>query len=597
MKCRYDKTPSYAKGYKCTKSAVSYSQDIVSCVIPANRFIQTACKRFLEELEKSKEPDYPYYFDKVAAEKVCAFAETLPHVKGQWARGSLAERHFVTEKWQRFILGNLFGWKRKKDNRRRFKEAYIEVPRKNGKSFLAAVIGLYMLLCDNEPGAEVYCGATTEKQAYEVFKPALQMVRANKPLRDRYHITVKAKSIELPDGSVFEPIIGTPKDGASPHCSILDEYHEHQTDGLYAAQDTGQASRPNSLLTVITTAGKNIASPCHDLHDRAIKNLEDYTDLHDDALFAAIYGIDPEDDPYTVESLIKANPNYGVSIDLDYIQRRLNDAVKNVAKRNDFLTKHLNVWVSQKAAYFDILKWQELKDPNLDIEEFTNCDCFMSVDMSAKYDLTVITTLFLRIESDRLKHLYVFQDTYLPEGTLEDTENPNYKRYQTYAETDSKNTLSGKLLTVTPGAEIDTDFIQMEIETKIKKYNALQELVFDAWQARPLINSLSKKFPKLPIVDMQMTAKNLSPGMKEISGAMMSDRIHHDGNGILTWNMQNVESKTDKNDNEFPTNQNPKLNKKDGAVTLIMCASRSENYQPKVNMSRLIMNGGGFRMF
>lgn len=597
MRCKFSKTPLFARGFKHSKSAVKYAQDVVKGKIPVCEWVRLSCSRFLDELEQSKNPDYPYMWDKIEVERVCCFAESQVHVKGKWASAPKQERFFRTEPWEKFLLGNIFGWKKKADGYRRFREIYVEVPRKNGKSFICAVIGLYMFACDHEAGSEVYCSATSRDQAYKVFEPAKLMVKANQPFRDRYRINVKEQSLRLNDGSVFEPIIATPKDGASPHCSILDEFHEHSTDALYASQATGQGARTQPLLVVITTAGKDITSPCHELHERAIKNLQDYTELHDDSFFCVIYTIDKEDDPYTIESLIKANPNYGVSIDLDFIKRQLLNAQKNVKLRTDFLTKHLDIWVSQKEAYFDILAWQELQNKSLNIADFVDCECFIAVDMSAKYDLTVITTCFIRREPDNLKHLYVFQDTYLPEGTVYDTDCPNYKRYQSYMNMDSPNTLSGKLLTVTPGSEVDTDVILMEIETKINTYTKLQEVIFDPWEARPIINSLAKKYPRLTILEMQQTTKNLSPGMKELTGAIMSKRIHHDGNEILTWNMQNVESKTDKNENEFPTNANPKVNKKDGAVTLIMCATRCEQYDPKVNMSELILKGGGFRTF
>lgn len=589
------KIPVFARGFKHSQGAVRYAKNVNSGKIAACESVRLACKKFLDDLERSKSDDFPYYWDKVEVERVCCFAESLKHVKGKWASQSYEQRFFVTEPWQKFIFGNIFGWKRKSDNKRRYRESYIEVPRKNGKSFFASVIGLYMFVCDHEVGAEVYCGATSLNQAKLVFKPASLMVQGNPFLRQKYKIDVKKTSLSTPDGSIFEPIVGKPKDGASPHCSILDEYHQHPNDELYAAQATGQGARSQPLILVITTAGKDIQSPCHDLHERVIKNQTGTEDMMDQSLFGIIYTIDKDDDPFTLESLIKANPNFGVSVDKDYLERQLDNAKKNVSMRSDFLTKHLDFWVAQRDAYFDILAWQELANPDLRIETFRTCDCFIAIDMSARFDLTTITTVFVRKEDDNLKHLYVFQDTYLPQYTTEDSSNLNYKRYRTMSMIDNPNTLSGKLLTVTPGAEIDSEYIYDELCLKIEAYPNLQEVIFDPWEARQIITMLSKRYKRLKIVEMPQNTKNLSPGMKELSGAIMSKRVHHDGNAILTWNMQNVESKTDHNGNEFPTNHNKAVNKKDGAVTLIMIANRTENYEPRHSLSNRIKDGKGFR--
>lgn len=588
------KIPVYARGFKHSQAAVRYAKAVVSGKIPASESPRLACQKFLDDLERSKSKDFPYEWDKVEVERVCCFAESFKHVKGKWASQEYSQRFFKTEPWQKFILGCIFGWKRRSDGKRRYREAYIEVARKNGKSFFASVIGLYMGFCDHEVGAEVYCGATTLNQAKLVFKPASLMVQGNEPFRRKYKIDVKKTSLSAPDGSIFEPIVGKPKDGASPHCSILDEYHQHPTDELYAAQATGQGARSQPLILVITTAGKDIQSPCYELHERVLKNQTGGEDGMDQSLFGIIYSIDKEDDPYTIESLIKANPNFGVSVDEDYLQRQLDNAKKNVNMRSDFLTKHLDFWVAQREAYFDILAWQELADPDLKIEDYRTCDCFIAVDMSARFDLTTITTVFVRKEKDGLKHLYVFQDTYLPQYTTEDSSNLNYKRYQTMSMIENRNTLSGKLLTVTPGAEIDSEYIYEELCLKIEAYPNLQEVIFDPWEARQIINMLSKRYRRLKVVEMPQNTKNLSPGMKELSGAILSKRVHHDGNAILTWNMQNVESKTDHNGNEFPTNHNRAVNKKDGAVTLIMIANRTENYEPKQNFSERIKSGKGF---
>lgn len=590
----YD-VPVYAKGFRNYKSALNYATDVIAWKITVCKNVYLVCKQFIDELSREQDKDFPFYFDKISAERICAFASTQQHVKGKWASKPLKDRYVKLEPWQQFLFCCVFGWKKKSTKKRRYKEAYVEVPRKNGKSFISAVIGNYMFLCDGEAGAEVFCMATSLHQADEVFKPAKLMLTRNEKLMSKYRVDVKTRKMELNDGSKFEPIVAKPKDGTSPHCAIIDEYHEHKTDALYQSQMTGLGGRDQPLVLVITTAGKDITSPCHELHDRVINEIKLPWDMQDHSLFGLIYSIDEEDDPYTIESLQKANPNYGVSVNDDYLSRQLDTAKKYVALRSDYLTKNLNVWVAQSYAYFDMLTWGELAKPELDINDFKNDIGFLAVDMSAKFDLTVITVCFVRKEADDQKHLYVFQNTYLPEFTVYDTDNPNYRKYQVMLGTDNKNTTSGKLLTVVPGAETDTDYIYAEICILLNKYNNIRECIFDPWQAVSLMVRLKKDRPRMSVVEMGQTAKNLSPGMKEITGAMLNKRIHHDGNEILAWNMQNVESKTDKNGNEFPQNSNPKVNKKDGAVTLIMCASRISMFDPKPRIADMIKSGGGVR--
>lgn len=229
-------------------------------------------------------------FDPDKVERVCAFAELMPHVKGKWSQ----KKEFIKlQDWQVFILACLFGFI-DAEGRRRFRQAYIMLPRKQGKSVLAAVIGLYMLTMDGEAGAEVYCGATSEAQAWEVFRPAKLMAEkaGSEPgeFLSEFGATVAAKSIFTVDGSRFQPVIGKPGDGSSPHCAIIDEYHEHDTPDQFDTMLTGMGAREQPLALVITTAGDNLGGPCFDMQNFAENVLEGR--LEDDQMFAIIYTID-----------------------------------------------------------------------------------------------------------------------------------------------------------------------------------------------------------------------------------------------------------------------------------------------------------------
>ncbi|HNS45423.1 MAG TPA: terminase large subunit, partial [Alphaproteobacteria bacterium] len=195
-----------------------YARDVVSGKVPACRFVRAACQRHLDDLNRERIRIFPYRFDKSRAEKVCKHIERQVHVKGKWS-GKLLR----LEPWQAFLFCVLFGWAEKSTGLRRFRKAYIEVPRKNGKSVIAAGIGNYMLTADEEKGAEVYCGATSESQAWEVFRPAKQMMEQSPGMRSFYAVEINAKSmVATQTSSRFHPVIGKPGDGASPSCAIVD---------------------------------------------------------------------------------------------------------------------------------------------------------------------------------------------------------------------------------------------------------------------------------------------------------------------------------------------------------------------------------------
>lgn len=240
-----------------------YARDVVAGKVPANKWVKLACQRHLDDLARQKSRDFDYRFDPAAAERACRFIELMPHTKGAWARRG---ERLVMSPWQVFLTISIFGWLQKVDGFRRFRRALLLVPRKNGKSAWAAAVGNYMLTADGEAGAEVYSGATTEKQAWEVFRPARLMAQKTPEFREHYGVQVNAKSIfMLANESRFEPLIGKPGDGASPHLAIVDEYHEHDTDDLLATMETGMGARDQPLVLVITTAGSDISGPCYSM--------------------------------------------------------------------------------------------------------------------------------------------------------------------------------------------------------------------------------------------------------------------------------------------------------------------------------------------
>ena len=550
-------------------AANKYARDIVSGKIPACRWVRLACKRHINDLKKQGK-NYPYYFHKETAEVVCMFIQALPHTKGKWAG---ARQDITLEPWQKFIFTVLFGWKRKKDNKRRFREFYGEIPRKNGKSVLAAGTGNFMFTMDGEFGAEIYCGATTEKQALEVFKPAKIMIQKTLDLIEAFGIEINAKNMNRPDdGSKFEPVVGNPGDGSSPSCAIIDEFHEHRLADLYETMITGMGSRDQGLAFIITTSGTNLAGPCYDKHLEVKKMLEavEQGDACNEELLGIIYTIDNEEDWDKPESLYIANPNIGISVGEEYLLSQLKNAIANPSRQVIYKTKHLNIWCGAKAQWLNMVKWRACGDDQLDIEDFRNDDCFFVIDLAAKIDMCATLRLFRR-EIDNQVHYYAFPKFYLPENTIQNTkEKANQNAYQRWV-------ASGHLCEM-PGTEIDFNMIYEEGTDDLEGFNS-KEIVYDPWRATQMAQQFEKDGGVT--VEYRNTVQNMTMAMKELEGAVYSGRFHHNDHPVLNWMASNCVNKIDKKGNYFPDKESNE-NKIDGIVTAIMGIGRAM-YEPENN--------------
>jgi len=527
------------------RAARAYAESVADAPALACKWVRLAAKRFLDDLEKAERDDYPYTFDDLRAFRACAFIESLPHVKGGWA--ARGERLKLAP-WQIFATANLFGWINRETGRRRFRRALILVPRKNGKSAWAAGIGLYMLAADGEHGAEVYSGATSEKQAHEVFRPARLMAARTPRLCDRFGLEVLVKSIvSVETGARFEPVIGKPGDGASPSCAIIDEYHEHETDTLVETMRTGMGARENPLLLLITTAGDNTAGPCYAALQDARAMLEG--NAEDDALFAALYGIDAGDDWTTDEALIKANPNYGVSVSAEFLKAERDDALKNARRQAVFKTKHLNEWVGARAAFFNMESWRKCGDEALRIESFDGAACYIGLDLASTQDIAASVRLFPH--GDKYA---VFGRYYLPEAALSGR---NRERY-------GELMRQGRLI-VAGEAMLDQGRVEDDLRADLARFN-VRGLAFDPWNAGALIARLAAA--GAPAVEFRKTVKNVSMPMKTLAGLADAGRIAHDGDPALAWMIGNVTAREDLNQNVFPAKPGPEA-KIDAADALI----------------------------
>lgn len=544
-------TPKIKKQHPHTAAAWQYANDVMSGKLPACRWVRLACERQSRDLV-NKALGYHFDFDK--AERICRFIEKLPHVKGKWAR---ERKRIVLVPWQKFGLTTIFGWVNKA-GLRRFREVYWEIPRKNAKSTTASGVGLYLFCADNEFGAEIYSGATSEKQAWEVFRPAKLMVDRTPALKERFAISVNAKSLTITDdGSRFEPVIGKPGDGASPSCAIVDEYHEHDTDILYDTMLTGMDAREQPLMFAITTAGVNLAGPCYSKRDYCTKVLSG--ELADERQFAIIYTIDEGVDWTTIEALKMANPNFGVSIFEDNILAAHHSAIQNVRLQNTFKTKRLNIWTGAKNAWMNMETWGRCPKPKT-LEQLRGRPVYVALDLASKVDVAALVMVFAPIDDDPLWHIHC--KFYLPEDKV-DEGGPNASHYAAWAKLG--------VMTLTPGGVTDFEYIIDDLK-EIKSAYEVQEVPYDPFQATYFSTTLLTE--GFPMVEMGATVKNFSEPMKEIEAFVTDGLLAHD-NPVLTWMMSNVVAKKDKKENIFP-NKEFDENKIDGPVALIMGVGRAK---------------------
>jgi phage terminase large subunit-like protein len=545
--------------------ATQYAHDVADGKIIACKWQRLACKRHLDDLVKAENEAYPYIFNPeltdingktyLPAQRICAFAEKMPHIKGDWA----AQRQLIIlEGWEVFVLAVGFGWIVKATSKRRFRQVDLFVPRKNAKSTIAAVIGLYMLTADGEFGAEVYSGATSKDQAMEVFLPARLMAVSTPPFRSYYGVVPNKSNLAVVDtNSRFEPVIGKPGDGASPSCWIVDEFHEHTTSEMYETGATGMGARSQPILLVITTAGANIGGPCYQHQLQLQKILEGLEE--NDRRFGIIFTIDADDDWTSEDALRKANPNYDISVSAEFLLAAQQDALADPRKQSTFKTKHLNVWVASASPAFNLENLQNCGDDTLRIEDFAGESCYIGNDLASKVDIASTVFEFVK-EINGKKHYYVFTKNYLPEAAVEKPENAHYRGWVVQGH-----------LTQTPGNMISLSQIEeetVEVAEKVK----IEEIAMDAWGAREMAPNLQEL--GYTVIDVPMNVKYLSEPMKDIAALIDDGRFHHDGNPAFIWMMSNVEVKPDHNENWFPRKQSAEK-KIDAAIALIVAHGRA----------------------
>lgn len=534
--------------------AEGYVSDILHGRLAACEWVVRACERQQRDLARKS---WRYHWDPERAERIVRFVEALRHVKGRQFAGN----NIVLEPWQCFILTTVFGWV-DDSGLRRFRTAYVEVPRKNGKSTMTSPVGLYMLAADGEPGAEVYSAATVRDQAKIIWGDARLMTLRSPGFREALGVDASMHSIFIQEnGSFFKSLSRDQQgnlDGLNVHCALIDELHGHKDRGVWDVLETATGARVQPLLWAITTAGSNRAGICYEQRMYVQKILQKQHD--DETYFGIIYTIDKNDDPFDPATWQKANPNYGVSVSPDDLERKASKARQMAAALNNFLTKHLNVWVNADSPWMNMKAWDACADTSLDREDFVGEECILALDLATKTDIAAKLYLFIREDDEGVPHYYVFGDYFLPEEALDEDRNASYSGWAR----------SGHLNLV-PGNATDFKIIEDSVRNDAEQFYLVQA-AFDPWQAAHMMQNLGEE--GLPVAKYKQTVENMSTPMKEVEALVLNGQLHHDGNPVLSWMMSNVVCHEDAKENIYPR-KDQKQKKIDGAVALIMAVGCS----------------------
>lgn len=574
-----DESAAYP-GFPRASAGHQYALDVTEGKILACKWVRLACQRYLDDLGRmeSGAEDFPYTFVPALAEYPMQVAETFPHIKGVWAQ---RREKIHLKPFQCFVYAQIFGWVEREETRpgfrpRRFLKAKIYMPRKNAKSTGVAPIALFMLACDDEEGAEIYSGATTEKQANEVFRPAQAMARQTPRFLEKFGVQVNASTITvLNRNAKFETLIGKPGEGASPSCSIHDEYHEHDSDQQVNSMSTGMAAREQPLQIVISTAGTNIAGPCFQDWRDTEKILEG--SAKDERTFGIIYTCD-EDDPWDSDlALEKANPLFDEPVIRRYKLAQLEEAKRKPEKQSEYQTKHLNRWTNAKNAFFDIDAWRKKGAvPEMKLEDFEGQRCFAGLDMALNNDLSSFVLVFplAHCNCERTEELIgrgfraaVFQTSWLPEATVQRVENEKFRQWE-----------QAGVLNVTSGNTADQAEIEEHVAADSRRFR-IQKMAYDPKFAEALAQRLQDEHD-IEIYQFIQGPVNYT-GPAQLTQGMISDgKIAHTGDPLFAWCVSNVIDRGNGRGNLIRLDKESPELKIDPAQAMIMGIALSDLVNP-----------------
>lgn len=528
------------------RTAEKYISDVLARNILVSETTLLTFQR--HEADKRVAPENGWYFDKKAVSRVLDFCTLLKHSpdKRSWVP-------FHPEPWQAAIIYMIFGWYRK-DGTRRFNYAYIEIPKKNGKTTFAALFADYLLFFDNEQEAEVYCAATVEKQARICFSMAKKMIEHSPALKKRSKILTK--NISIPTTSSKMEMLGRDSEtmeGINPSGSIIDEYHAWKNNEVFENIQSATVNRSQPLTIIITTAGRDKTLPCFDYRKLCLEILQGIK--RQDDTFAIIYTPDKDDDWKTETAWKKANPNYGVSVIPERFKSEFQGAINDPRKEVSFKTKNLNIWVDAPEVWIPDDKWMRCLH-GIKPEDLKGCPSYWGLDLASHVDINALALFFPQVNGHPACKMFYW----IPEAKVREKED----------RVDYRSWVNQGLIRTTPGDVIDIESQVHEIMEILKEYSDMHVMAFDKAKAyHGVIQGLIKEgFPQEKMNEYPQGIMSMSAPTKEFERLAMSGELDHMDDPVLRWMLSNVQIYQDVNNNIKPDKKRSR-EKIDGIVALI----------------------------
>ena len=522
---------------------IQYAKDVVSGKILSCQWVKLACKRFLDDINSQE-----YYFDEKKYNTLTTFTGVMKH----YSSGA-AGKPFILEPWEDFIICNIFCLYRVDTRRRKYKTAHISVSRKNGKTTLAAALGLFSLIADGEPASSVIMAANSREQAHIDFDAASSFARQLDPRKKS--LKVLRNEIVFQKNNASLKVISADAstgDGLNPQLVILDELHEAPDSKLFDVLRSGQGFREQPLMLSITTAGFRIGGFCNQYEDYCKEIL--MGQKVDDTLFALLYTLDDGDDWTDESNFIKSNPNLGITVKRDWLSEQVNQAKNSPTLEVGVKTKNLNVWCSSSTTW---IPEQYIRKSLIDVDltEFKNKNnylVYLGFDLAAISDLTAVSIMFVDPDTEE----YFFKTWYyLPKSALDGKYNSElYKMWS-----------SKGFLTLTDSETTDYNYIQNQIVYLYETFD-VQGVFFDSWNAQMLVNNLTNL--GLPMTAYSQSIGNFNKPTKEMERLVLSDKVRFDNNPITRFCFDNVELKVDLNGNSKPVGDH-NAKKIDGVISML----------------------------
>jgi phage terminase large subunit-like protein len=532
----------YAKKYfnRMINNELGIYKDIpVKKQINVSKSIFKIYNRVITELE---DPNGKYYFDEHEAELAISFIENFcVHTKGSFATGPLKDRLFKLELWQKAYLELIFGVLRKKDNTRRFRTVFLLIARKNGKTAIAGTIALKTLMVDFEEGAEIYSVATKKDQAQIVFKVVRDMISK--------HPALSKKIKRLKNELVFEKTLSSMKalssdsntlDGLNPHFCNIDEMHAIKDRNIYDVITSALGSRKQPLIMITTTNGTTRESLFDEEYDYAL-NVVNET-FEDDEYLPLLYELDKTDDWTDSSVWEKPNPNIGVSLSKEYLDKQVQKAINSAAARTGVLTKHFNIKQTSKNRFLDF-RVIERNNQEIPIERIINKYCVIGIDLSQTKDLTCVNIRIPFNAGDLKDKFFDLPLFFIPAEIAEEKQREDGVPYERWYQ--------DGYVYYSPSRTVKQEYVfEVLIET-LKKYELTPIIIgYDDWYAHELTKALEQAGFELSKVIQGF--KTLSSPMRNLEGQYESSQIIYNNNPCMRWNIANVSAEQDARENIKP---------------------------------------------